>query len=61
MQKRIAMGSIVVATLLAAASGAGAQSPDPWIGAWKVSLAKSTYSAVKDSVAYQDVATNGRL
>jgi hypothetical protein len=44
VQKRIALGSIVVATLLAAGSGAGAQSPDPWIGTWKVNLAKSTYS-----------------
>jgi hypothetical protein len=44
VQKRIVLGSIVVATLLAAASAAGAQSPDPWIGTWKVNLAKSTYS-----------------
>ncbi|HYN09623.1 MAG TPA: hypothetical protein VES67_19735 [Vicinamibacterales bacterium] len=44
MQKQTALGSIVVATLLAAASAAGAQSPDPWIGTWKVNLAKSTFS-----------------
>jgi len=39
--KRIA---IAVVTLVAFSSAGQAQSPDPWIGTWKVNLAKSTYS-----------------
>ena len=41
MFKRIA---IAVVTLVAFSSAAQAQSPDPWMGTWKVNLAKSTYS-----------------
>ena len=41
MFKRIA---IAVVTLVAFSSAGQAQSPDPWIGTWKVNLAKSTYS-----------------
>ena len=44
MQKRIAVVFVASAALLAVSSAALAQSPDPWIGTWKVNLAKSTYS-----------------
>jgi hypothetical protein len=44
VQKRIAVVFVALAALLAVNSTAGAQSPDPWIGTWKVDLAKSTYS-----------------
>jgi hypothetical protein len=44
VQKRIALVFVALAALLAAGSMAQAQSPDPWIGTWKVNLAKSTYS-----------------
>ena len=41
MFKRIA---IAVVTLVAFSTAAQAQSPDPWVGTWKVNLAKSTFS-----------------
>ena len=44
MQKRIAVVFVVLAAVLAVSSATRAQSPDPWIGTWKVNLAKSTYS-----------------
>src|SRR5712692_3625160 len=44
VQKRIAVVFVALAALLAAYSTAQAQSPDPWIGTWKVNLAKSSYS-----------------
>ena len=43
MQKRIALVLVALAALLAASSTARSQSSDPWIGTWKVNLAKSTY------------------
>ena len=43
MQKRIAVVFVALAALLALSSAARSQSPDPWIGTWKVNLAKSTY------------------
>jgi hypothetical protein len=42
MQKRIAAGIVVLAA--AWAVSASAQASDPWLGTWKVNLAKSTYS-----------------
>ena len=44
MQKRIPVVLVALAPLLAFASVIRAQSPDPWIGTWKVNLAQSTYS-----------------
>jgi len=44
VQKGIALVFVALAALLAAGSMAQAQSPDPWIGTWKVNLAKSSYS-----------------
>jgi hypothetical protein len=44
VQKRIAVVFVVLAALFAVSSATRAQSPDPWIGTWKVNLAKSTYS-----------------
>ncbi len=44
MQKRIAIVFVALVVLLAVSSTARAQSPDPWIGTWKVNLAKSTYN-----------------
>ncbi len=44
MQKRIAVVFVVLAALLTGSSTTSAQSPDPWIGTWKVNLAKSAYS-----------------
>ena len=44
MQKRIAVVFVVLAALLATGSSARAQAADPWIGSWKVNLAKSSYS-----------------
>ena len=43
MQKRIAV-VVALAGVVAVGSTARTQSPDPWIGTWKVNLAKSTYS-----------------
>ncbi len=43
MQKRSAVVLVALTALLAVSSMARAQSPDPWIGTWKVNLAKSTY------------------
>ncbi len=43
MQKQIAVVLVALAALLAASSTAQAQSTDPWMGTWKVNLAKSTY------------------
>jgi hypothetical protein len=43
VQKRIAVVLVALAALLAASSTAQAQSTDPWMGTWKVNLAKSTY------------------
>ena len=43
MQKRVAVVFVAFLVLLALSSTARAQSPDPWIGTWKVNLAKSTY------------------
>jgi hypothetical protein len=43
VQKRSAVILVALAALLAVSSMARAQSPDPWIGTWKVNLAKSTY------------------
>jgi hypothetical protein len=44
MQKRIAVVCVAVAALLAVSSAVRSQGADPWIGTWKVNLAKSTYS-----------------
>jgi hypothetical protein len=44
MQKRTTAVVVAVAGLLAVGVTTRAQSPDPWIGTWKVDLAKSTYS-----------------
>ena len=44
MQKRIALVFVALATLLTVSAVARAQSADPWMGTWKVNLAKSTYS-----------------
>jgi hypothetical protein len=44
MQKRTAVVFVALAAVLAVSSTARTQSPDPWIGTWKVNLAKSTYS-----------------
>ncbi len=44
MQKRIAFVCVAVAAMLAVSSIARSQAADPWIGTWKVNLAKSTYS-----------------
>ena len=44
MQKRIAVVVVGLAALLVVSSTALAQSPDPWVGTWKINLAKSTYS-----------------
>jgi hypothetical protein len=44
VQKRIAVVFVALAALLAVSATARAQSPDPWIGTWKVNLDKSTYS-----------------
>ena len=44
MQKRIALVLVSLAALLAASPTARTQSTDPWMGTWKVNLAKSTYS-----------------
>jgi hypothetical protein len=44
VKKRIAVVFVALASLLALSSTARAQSPDPWIGTWKVNLDKSTYS-----------------
>ena len=43
MQKRIVVVLVALAALLVASSTARSQSSDPWIGTWKVNLAKSTY------------------
>jgi hypothetical protein len=43
VQKRIAVVLVALVVLLAASSRARAQSSDPWMGTWKVNLAKSTY------------------
>ena len=43
MPKRIALVVIALVTLCAAASTAVGQATDPWLGTWKVNLAKSTY------------------
>ena len=43
MQKRIAVVLVSLAALLAASFTARTQS-DPWMGTWKVNLARSTYS-----------------
>jgi hypothetical protein len=44
VQKRIAVVFVALAALLAVSSTARAQSADPWLGTWKVDLAKSTYN-----------------
>jgi hypothetical protein len=44
VQKRIAVVSVAMAVLLAFSSIARPQAADPWIGTWKVNLAKSTWS-----------------
>jgi len=44
VQKRIAVVLVALAAPLAVSSTVWAQSTDPWIGTWKVNLAKSTYS-----------------
>ena len=43
-KKQIAFAFVALATLLATSFTARAQSTDPWMGTWKVNLAKSTYS-----------------
>ena len=43
MRKRIAVLLFSLAALLAASPNARTQSTDPWMGTWKVNLAKSTY------------------
>ena len=44
MQKRSAIVFAALATLLTVSASARAQSADPWMGTWKVNLAKSTFS-----------------
>ncbi len=44
MQKRIAVVLVSLAAILAASPRARTQSADPWMGTWKVNLARSTYS-----------------
>ena len=44
MQKRIAAVVIVVLASIVIGSVAQTQSADPWVGTWKVDMAKSTYS-----------------
>ena len=44
MHKRIAVVIVAVAAIWAVGSTVRTQSADPWIGTWKVNLAKSTYS-----------------
>jgi hypothetical protein len=52
VQRGSAVVLVALAALLAVSSMARAQSPDPWIGTWKVNLAKSTYKpAPKPTVA----------
>jgi hypothetical protein len=43
MQKRIVI-FVALATLVTVSAAVRAQSADPWMGTWKVNLAKSTYS-----------------
>ena len=43
MQKRIVI-FVALATLVTVSAVVRAQSADPWMGTWKVNLAKSTYS-----------------
>jgi hypothetical protein len=44
VHKRFAAIFLAVAATLAATATTVAQSSDPWVGTWKVNLAKSTYS-----------------
>jgi hypothetical protein len=44
LQQRIALVFVAVTALAVVSATVRAQSPDPWIGTWKVNLAKSTYS-----------------
>jgi hypothetical protein len=44
VQKPIAVVFVALATLLTVSAVARAQSADPWMGTWKVNLAKSTFS-----------------
>jgi hypothetical protein len=43
VRKRIVVVLVSLAALLAAGPNARTQSTDPWMGTWKVNLAKSTY------------------
>ena len=43
MRKRVVVVLVSLAALLAASPNARTQSTDPWMGTWKVNLAKSTY------------------
>jgi hypothetical protein len=43
MHKRIVVVCVAVAALLAVSSAVWSQAADPWIGTWKVNLAKSTF------------------
>jgi hypothetical protein len=44
VQQRIALVFVAFTALLVVGSNGRAQSPEPWMGTWKVNLAKSTYS-----------------
>ena len=44
MQQRTVVIVVALTAFVAVGSIARAQSPDPWIGTWKVNLGKSTYS-----------------
>jgi len=44
VQKRIAVVFVALAALSVVSAAARAQSTDPWMGTWKVNLAKSTFS-----------------
>jgi hypothetical protein len=44
VKKHMAGLIVALAALVAVSSTAQAQSSDPWLGTWKVNLAKSTYS-----------------
>ena len=44
MLKKTLVGVAAMVALSAAGSTLGAQSADPWVGTWKVNLAKSTFS-----------------
>ena len=42
--RRTLVGVLALAAVIAATGSSLAQSPDPWIGTWRLNVAKSTYS-----------------